>query len=158
MERIDPIEGLGFLGLTVTIYHGTSAIYEGLKNLMGILGGADDKIGYDDALALVSIYGYIAIQPQEKQERIARSLALLTLPGAIYALASGDEYWKGAKEDDKDKDDNAFGIAELEAKFYRFMVAMGAAYCIITFLKSYNWYQAVENVPGVNIVGTGVSQ
>ena len=160
LERIDPLEGMGFLGLTVAIYQGQCIIYEGLKNLMGMFGREEGELTTLGALALLSPAGYGIYVSATEGQKLAEQLQGLTKETALKILnkskRTAEEESPNATEEDKEK--FAMMLADLEAKFYKLMMAMGAAYCIITFLKSYEWSEAVENVPGINILGTGVSQ
>jgi hypothetical protein len=170
LERIDPLDGLTYLGLTVSIYQGQSYIYSGLLNVLGLFGVLDKdsqgniKLGMSwDEAAAFAIAGPAGYAAQKGQKEFQKSAIGAGEDLANWALSVGNGEADKAKEKNPDMTDEEQGnyaieVATIQLKLEKLMIALGAAGCIMLFLKSYNWYQAVENIPGVNVLGTGVSQ
>jgi hypothetical protein len=129
--------------------------------MLGLLGREEaGEVEESAILSLLSPLGNFFYQGIKNEERVKKEfygLAEQTIKDIVEeAQNRANKDKPDASQEEKDKYAQEWAI--MQAKFYKVMIALGAAGAIMLFMKSYNWYQAVENIPNVNILGSGGGQ
>ena len=165
LEKVEPLRGMAFVGLTVSIYHGQNELYNRMEQFMGLF-GITERYNVPEAEALVSEMGLIAICPAcypviKAGESLVEAIAYMPKTSTEWALETAKWAYKTQKTagvPDEQAVEWALLYTALQVRFVRICLAMGAAWCLMSFFQQVTWDKIVEAVPGFSIMGTGMTQ